>query len=56
MAVKIQPIYVRNSTPFNPIDGNKWRKLDVPGLAYWLSEVSRIAETDSVKFAEIVRS
>jgi hypothetical protein len=55
MAVKIQTIYVRNSTPFNNVDGRKWRKLDVPGLAYWLSEVSRIAETDSVKFAEMLR-
>jgi hypothetical protein len=55
MAVKIQTIYVRNSTPFNNVDGRKWRKLDVPGLAYWLTEVSRIAETDSIKLAEIIR-
>lgn len=56
MAIKVQTIYVRNSTPFQGVDGRKWRKLDAPGLNYWLSEVSRFAETDRAKLAEMIRS
>lgn len=55
MAIKVPTIYVRNATPFRNMDGLKWRKLDAPGLSYWLSEVSRFAESDSAKLAEMIR-
>jgi len=55
MAIKVRDIYVRNSTPFRNIDGQKWRKLDAPGLSYWLSEVSRFAESDRSTLAEMIR-